>query len=158
MTPTLSGRIQTRIIMVVVLGGAWTTLITPFLPNPHSASIASRYVTLYTALVVVCVAGIFWELVYHGLQQFRWEKDWPTLFGLVVAIPEGILAYLILNAGLPIDRRPRAGSFDAGSIPLTVFVPMFVTVWLLIWAFTNGPMQILSLRWRFRGGRFDSKW
>lgn len=158
MTPTLSGRIQTRIITVALLGGPWTVLITPFLPNPGDASLGARYITLFTALLVVGVVGVIWELVYHGLQQFRWEKDWPTLFGLIVAVPEGIVAYLILNAGLPWDRRPGAGTSDPGSIPLTVFIPMFVTVWLLIWAFTNGPMQILSLRWRFRGGRFDPKW
>ncbi len=158
MTPTLFGRIQTRVVMILVLGFPWTVVITPFLPNPDSASLDDQYITMFTALLVVGVVGVGWECVYHGLQQFRWEKDWPTIFGLVVALPEGILTYLILNAGAPWDRRPRPGSFDPGSIPLSTFVPMFLTVWIIIWAFTNGPMQIFSLRWRFRGGRFDSNW
>ena len=53
----------------------------------------------YAALVVVAVVGIVWELIYHGIQQFRWEKDWPTLFGLLTGINEGIVVYFVLDAG-----------------------------------------------------------
>ena len=123
------------------------------LGDGQSISLGSMYKALYLAVLVVAVVGVVWELIYHGLQQFRWEKDWPTLFGLLVAIPEGIVAYLILDAGLPWDQRAPDGNF-----PLPAFLIMFVTLWLIVWAFTNGPMQILSLRWRFRGGRFDPNW
>lgn len=157
MTPTLFGRIQTRIIMMATLGVIWTAIIGPVLPRPsvggESISLGNMYKALYLAVVVVTVVGIVWELIYHWLQQYRWEKDWPTIYGLVVAINEGIVAYLILNAGLFWDERPPGQSF-----PLPAFLIMFITLWLIIWAFTNGPMQILSLRWRFRGGRFDPNW
>ncbi|MFK7919412.1 MAG: hypothetical protein AB8G14_15155 [Ilumatobacter sp.] len=157
MTPTLFGRIQTRIIMLATIGVIWTAIIGPVLPRPsvagQSISLGDMYQALFTALLVVAVVGVVWELVYHGLQQFRWEKDWPTIYGLVVAVNEGIVAYLILNAGLPFDQRPPGQGF-----PLAAFIIMFVTLWVIIWAFTNGPMQILSLRWRFRGGRFDPNW
>jgi hypothetical protein len=157
MTPTLFGRIQTRIIMLATLGVIWTAIIGPALPRPsvggQSISLGSMYKALYLAVLVVAVVGVVWELIYHLLQQYRWEKDWPTIFGLVVAINEGIVAYLILNAGLFWDERPPGQSF-----PLPAFIIMFVTLWLIIWAFTNGPMQIVSLRWRFRGGRFDPNW
>jgi len=157
MTPTLFGRIQTRIIMMATLGVIWTAIIGPVLPRPSvdgdAISLGSMYKALYLAVVVVTVLGIVWELIYHALQQYRWEKDWPTIFGLVVAINEGIVAYLVLNAGLFWDERPPGQSF-----PLAAFAIMFITLWLIIWAFTNGPMQILSLRWRFRGGRFDPNW
>ena len=33
MLPTLSGRIQTRIFLLVVVGGLWTLIITPVLPT-----------------------------------------------------------------------------------------------------------------------------
>jgi hypothetical protein len=33
MIPNLNGRIQTRIFAVVVIGGLWTLLVTPFLPG-----------------------------------------------------------------------------------------------------------------------------
>lgn len=157
MTPTLFGRIQTRIIMLATIGVIWTAIIGPFLPRPSVAGeaigLGDMYKALFTAVFVVAVVGVVWELIYHGLQQFRWEKDWPTIYGLVVGINEGIVAYLILNAGLPWDQRPPGQSF-----PLAAFVIMFTTLWVIIWAFTNGPMQILSLRWRFRGGRFDPNW
>ena len=153
MTPTLFGRIQTRIVMVAVLGSIWTIIIGPVLPRPDGVDLGDMYTALFTALVVVGVVGIVWEIVYHVLQQYRWEKDWPTLFGLVVGVPEGIVAYLILNAGLPWDQRPPGESF-----PLPAYLIMFITLWIIIWAFTNGPMQIFSLRWRYRGGRFDPNW
>jgi len=91
MLPTLNGRIQTRIFLLVVVGGIWTLLLTPLLGQPYSAT--------YTVLIAVLVLGIGWELVYHFIQQFRWEKDWPTFFGLVTAINEGILLYALLAAG-----------------------------------------------------------
>ncbi len=157
MQPTLFGRIQTRIIMLATLGVIWTAIIAPVLPRPsvdgESISLASMYKALYLAVLVVAVVGVVWELIYHWIQQYRWEKDWPTLYGLVVAVNEGIVAYLILNAGLFWDERPPGQSF-----PLPAFIIMFITLWLIIWAFTNGPMQIVSLRWRHRGGRFDPNW
>jgi hypothetical protein len=90
------------------------------------------------------VVGLVWELLYHGLQQFRWEKDWPTLFGLLTGINEGIVVYFVLQAGLP---------WDVGDVPGVAFVIMFATTWILVWLVANGPMRVLNLRWRFRGGR-----
>ena len=81
MTPTLFGRIQTRIITLATIGVIWTAIIGPFLPRPDGVDLGDMYKALFTALFVVAVVGIVWELIYHGLQQFRWEKDWPTLFG-----------------------------------------------------------------------------
>ncbi len=156
MTPTLSGRIQTRIVALVVVGGLWTLIIGPLLPRPAGSSLSDMYAALYTALIVVVVLGIVWELLYHVLQQFRWEKDWPTMFGLLVAIPEGIAAYLLLDAGLPWDQRMVADG--SASFPLAAFLIMFTTTWLLVWAVVNGPMQLFFLRWRFRGGRYDDRW
>lgn len=140
MTPTLSGRIQTRIFLVLVIGIPWTLLIGPILPRPAGATLGDAYSTLLLAVVVVAVAGIGWELVYHALQQLRWEKDWPTLFGLVTGVPEGITTYLILRAlGQDVD--------------VAAFLIQFTTLWLLVWLAANGPMRVVLLRWRFRGGR-----
>ena len=38
-----------------------------------------------------------WEFVYQLLMQFRWEKDWPTLFGYLTGINEGILVYVVAD-------------------------------------------------------------
>ena len=160
MTPTLNGRIQSKLFLLLIVAPIWTVFVTvllvPLVRGADSTMTASYGVVWWNAVQVLlwtAFFGIGWEFVWHALQQSRWEKDWPTLYGLVVAVNEGIVAYLILNAGLFWDERPPGQSF-----PLPAFIIMFITLWLIIWAFTNGPMQIVSLRWRHRGGRFDPNW
>ena len=140
MTPTLRGRIQTRIAVVLAVGIAWTIVVTPFLPA-GDAALGRVYGTTFRAVFLVAVLGVvIWEPLYHLLQQFRWEKDWPTGLGLVTIIPEGILVFLVLRADRP--------------VPGGAFFWHFVTTWLLIWFVLNGPLRVLLPRWRFRGGRF----
>lgn len=141
MLPTLNGRIQTRIFAVVVFGGLWTLLITPILPT--GASLGASYGATFTILIMVIVIGILWELLYHFLMQFRWEKDWPTLFGLVTAINEGILLWILLDTGT---------WFWDVSVPLGAFLIHFITTWLVVWVMVNGPMRVPFIHWRFRGG------
>lgn len=146
MTPTLNGRIQTRLVLIAAIGTPLTLLLGLVLPRPDATStLGDMYRGFFTALVIVAVVGIAWEVLWHALQQLRWEKDWPTLFGLVTGIPEGIATWFLIKAGLP---------WDVGDVPLKTFLPMFVIVWLVIWFVANGPLQIFFIRWRFRGGRF----
>ncbi len=138
MTPTLLGRIQTRFLMLGTVGVLWTLLVVPILPK-GGASISATYRATIIALIVVAIVGIGWELVYHGIQQYRWEKDWPILLGLLVGLPEGLLAFLIVDALV-------------GPSALTFFLH-FVSTWIVVWLFANGPLRIFLLRWRFQGGR-----
>ncbi len=141
MVPTLAGRIQTRIFSLVVVGGLWLLIISPFLPQ--TASVSQKYQATFLVLGLVIGVGIVWELIYHGLQQFRWEKDWPALFTLVLAIPEGIVVWVLLKA-LPHSLvKPNGASY----------IIAFATVWLVVWMFLNGPMRVPAIHWRFRGGR-----
>jgi len=142
MLPTLNGRIQTRIFLIVVIGGLWTLVIGPLLPGP--GTVAEKYRTMVEILAIVAVLGVFWEFLYHGLQQFRWEKDWPTLFGLLLGIPEGIVAFLVARSG-PLPY--------AAEVSVAAFVVGFGTTWIVTWVFVNGPMRIFTVHWRFRGGR-----
>jgi len=142
MLPTLSGRIQTRIFALALFGGIWTLIITPLLPI--DGPIDSAYKATFIVLLTVIVLGVGWEFIYHVLQQFRWEKDWPTLFGLVTAINEGLLVWILLDAGaIPGDLHVSG----------LAFLIDFVTVWLVVWLIVNGPMRVPFIRWRFRGGR-----
>ena len=142
MLPTLNGRIQTRLFLILVVGGLWALVISPLLPGAGTAE--QNYQAMYAILVIVAVLGVGWELVYHGLQQYRWEKDWPTLFGLLVAVPEGAVAFTVARTGvLPWAENVSAAAFVVG----------FGTTWLVTWLFVNGPMRVLSVHWRFRGGR-----
>ena len=68
----------------------------------------------YLILATVLVLGIIWELIYHVIQQFRWEKDWPTLFGLITAINEGALVWLLFDNGLIPGMPP---GLDEGDLP-----------------------------------------
>src|SRR5664279_1939298 len=143
MVPTLYGRIQTRIVLLAVVGGLWPVLITPFLPT--GAPLGASYRTTFLVLLSVLILGVGWEFIYHLLQQFRWEKDWPTFFGLVTVIPEGMLLWsLILAGALP----------GVDDVPLAAFLFQFLTTWLVVWLIANGPIRIFFIRWRFQGGRF----
>jgi hypothetical protein len=143
MLPTLAGRIQTRIALLAVVGGLITAVLCPVLPV--SAQLADRYRNGFVVLAAVAVLGIGWELIYHFLMQWRWEKDWPTLFGLVTLVPEGLLLWLLLAAGL----IPGI----VGTVPAPAFCIQFLAIWLAVWLVANGPMRVPFIRWRFRGGR-----
>ncbi len=146
MTPNLSGRLQLRIFILGTLGLLWTAVLTPFLLRPSGASLGEAYETTIGVLAAVAVLGLLWELLYHFLQQFRWDKDWPTLFGLLTGINEGLVLWLLISG----DLVPWISEALAPS--LTAFSIHFSSTWLIVWLFLNGPMRVVLLRWRFRGG------
>ena len=139
MLPTLNGRIQTRLFMLATWGALITLVLTPVLPADPP------YRTTYLTLAAVAVLGVGWELVYHGLQQFRWEKDWPTLFGFVTVVNEGALVWLLL--------RNEAVPGIEGAPGFSAFLIDFLVIWMVIWLWVNGPMRVPLIRWRFFGGR-----
>ncbi|MFD8249126.1 hypothetical protein [Nocardia sp. NPDC059691] len=146
MLPTLNGRIQTRLLALSVIGFVVALLITPFLPT-GSSSIGQAYRVTLSVLLATVLVGVLWELLYHLLQQFRWEKDWPTLFGLVTILNEGALIWVLVRyttVVLPEHLRPS----------LAAFLIQFVVTWVAFWLIVNGPMRVVFHRWRFQGGRF----
>lgn len=142
MLPTLMGRIQTRVFVLAVIGGLWSLVIGPLLPG--SATTGDKLRAMYGLLLLVAVLGVLWEIVYHGLMQFRWEKDWPTLFGLVTGVPEGLLVLAVARSGVLPSTEDISGR---------AFLVGFGTTWLVTWLWVNGPMRIFTVHWRFRGGR-----
>jgi hypothetical protein len=142
--PTLFGRIQTRLFLLATVGVIVTALIVPILPG-LDGPLPANYRTAYLVLAAVAVLGAGWEFLYHFLMQFRWEKDWPSLFGLVTLVPEGLLLFLLLRSGV-------IGLIDP-SPPAAAFWTQFLAVWICVWLVANGPMRVPFIRWRFRGGR-----
>ena len=143
MVPTLFGRVQTRIFLLAVVGGLVTLAITPALPLPGTTG--EQYRITFIVLATVAVLGVLWEIVYHVLMQWRWEKDWPTLFALITCVPEGVLVWALLRAGVvPGIAAPP---------PVAAYVIHFVSVWLAVWLVAQGPMRVPFIRWRFHGGR-----
>jgi hypothetical protein len=145
-TPTLWGRLQTRVFALATVGVLATLLITPVLPRPAGAGLGDAYEVAFRVLITVAVLGLGWELVYHFIQQFRWEKDWPSLYALLCGINEAVLIWLLLKLdALPWLRESEGPGF-------TAFLVHFTFVWLVVWLFLNGPIKVLFVRWRFRGG------
>jgi hypothetical protein len=143
MLPTMFGRIQTRLFLMAVIGGPVTALITLVLPL--SGPFGPRYQATFIVLGSVAIIGIVWELIYHTIMQWRWEKDWPTLFGLITLVPEGILVGALARMNI-LPLLP-------GDVPVGAFVIQFLVVWVAVWLVANGPMRTPFIRWRFRGGR-----
>ncbi|WP_188187124.1 hypothetical protein [Nonomuraea sp. SYSU D8015] len=137
MIPTLAGRVQTRLFVLATVGVVLTALLTLLLPM--------SFADAYLVLLAVAVVGVGWELLYHLLMQFRWDKDWPTMFGLLTAVPEGLLMWVLLD----LDLVPGV----EGPVSWWAFAVMFTVVWLGQWLFVNGPMRVLFVKWRLRGGR-----
>ncbi len=169
MTLTLSGRLQTRLFLGATVGVVWTAIITPFLPRPPAfymsmtsmpmtrmmlpilfpSSIGEAYQMTFETLGLMVVLGLGWEVLYHFLQQFRWDKDWPPIFTLAVGVPEAIVLWLVLHViGL------EYGSIGLSSPNFVMFIWDFTTTWVLLWLAETGPLKVLSLRWRFEGGTF----
>ena len=142
MLPTLNGRIQTRIFMLATWGVFWTLVLTPILPGDPD------YRITFVILAWVTILGVIWELIYHVIMQFRWEKDWPTLFGLLNIINEGVLLTVLLK----LDLIPWLG-VDSSEVSLGAFWILFFVIWMSIWVWTNGPMRVPFIHWRFFGGR-----
>lgn len=157
MTATLVGRIQTRIFLLLTVGLVWTLIITPFLPAPSGMGLHDVYKLTLTALGIVLVVGIGWDIIYYLLQQFRWDKDWPTLFGLLNGINEALTTWWVLHLTNLLPGHPSIGYVPGGYGPsnpiFSLFVIDFTTTWILVWLATQGPIKIFVIRWRFRGGQ-----
>jgi hypothetical protein len=158
MLPTLNGRIQSRIFFLATIGAFWTFIMSSLLPasiNGHDVPWKYRLQDGYVALLWVAILGVVWECVYHFVMQWRWEKDWPTFFGLVTFLNEGILVYLLADNGVLPGFSGRQALSDAniGVVPFWFFWPLFVVVWLAVWLWVNGPMRVFNIHWRFFGGR-----
>lgn len=139
MTPNLSGRIQTRWFLLLVVGVPWTLLLMAFGAIGESAYLDLLVAGLRT-LALVGVLGTAWELAYHALMQLRWEKDWPALFGFWTIVNEGAVLWLV--------------TWLLGWQLGVLGWMHFVTAWVLMWFWANaGPMRVLAPRWRYRGGR-----
>jgi hypothetical protein len=160
--PTLNGRIQSRIFFLATIGSFWTFIMASILPAHFTyqgvtvaANWGDRIQDGFAALLWVGILGIGWEVVYHFLMQWRWEKDWPTFFGFITFINEGILVYLLADNGVLPGFVGRGTPLEdkVGLVPFWFFWPLFIVVWMAVWVWVNGPMRVFNIHWRFFGGR-----
>jgi hypothetical protein len=151
-TPTIGGRLQTRLVMLSSVGLAWTLAVTPLLPRPGWASLALAYRVTMSTSIAMTIIGIAWEFVYHGLQQLRWDKDWPSGLALLTGVTEAVPVWLVLHA-----LRLVPGDLGLSSPLLPLYAAQFGSAWLVVWLVLHGPIRVLAPRWRFEGGVFSRR-
>jgi hypothetical protein len=165
MTPTLEGRLQTRLFLAVTVGLAWTIIIGPFLPEPAGVTVSASYAMAFASLLLMTFYGLVWEYFYYGLQQRRWDKDWPSVFVLLSVFNEAPVVWLLDHlfpvmsgamAGMSGSSVAQSGSLGLSSPYLAGFVLHIGTTWVLMWLFSQGPLRVIFVRWRFEGGRIVS--
>lgn len=147
MTPTLIGRLQTRVFLAITVGVVWTAIISLALPRPAGMPVGDVYRMTFQILAVMTVLGLAWELAYHLLQQLRWDKDWPSLVVLLTVINEAAPLWYVTHwlGVIP-------GAAGLSSPFLAPFAIHLGSTWLVMWLFMQGPLRVLHIRWRFEGG------
>ncbi len=170
-TPTLWGRIQTRLLLGSTLGVVWTALVTPVLPHPlasdmgmnggygmvmtrlmtmistgQRSTLAMDYQMAFETLGIMVGAGLVWEVLYHLIQRSRREGDWPPLLALVAGAPEAVGVWLLLHV-LGVTQ----GALGLSSSDVPMFLIGFGTTWVLLWVAMVGPMRVVSIRFHLTG-------
>lgn len=142
MTPTLSGRWQSRLFVLLTIGVVVSALFAAGVNDPGVSSGVYFAVLFYVGLF-----GVVWDVLFIWLQRLRWDRDWPAAFQVGAGVVEGLVLYSLIDGGaLP--------GIPEGGIPFgSRFLPHYGLVWLLGFLWLQGPMRVLSTRWRFNGGR-----
>lgn len=141
MTPTLSGRWQTRLLLmstiglIISLGFGW---------------LYHDYGTTLSLLGYVMLLGLIWDVLYQFLQSFRWDGDWPPIFYVIGGLAEGALLWALVTTPLLPSGLPGVSA----DLALGQFTAHYVTVWLAVFTIIFGPMKVIFPRWRFNGGQF----
>lgn len=135
MTPTLIGRLQTRLLLVLVIG-----LPVIFVLGAVLGLGLGRSAIIGLVLGTLSLA---WEFAWHGLQQLRWDRDWPSAFALLAGVPEAVVGKLVLGW---LAVVPFAAHWSGYTV---LFATSFVTSWLA----QQGPLRVLFPAARFDGGR-----
>ena len=142
---SLRGRLETRWFLAAAVALPWTLLLALLLrPGDDSTAVVVRSTAATVGLMALL--GTAWELAYHGAQQRRWDRDWPSAL---------VLASVLVEAG-PLwwatGRLPQQWVHRASS---GAFVVLVGSAWLVMWLFAQGPMRVLFIRWRINGGRLS---
>ena len=85
MTPTLAGRLETRIVLSFFVA----------LPVLVFAGMAN-------IIFIMLAVGVALDFVYNYLQYKRWDGDWPLGFSFIAGVTEGIILWLIIDIRIPI--------------------------------------------------------
>ncbi|ABD54526.1 hypothetical protein [Jannaschia sp. CCS1] len=146
MIPTLAGRLQTRIFLFLFIGLPITFAFGLYMNGWQWDWPAIQIFVWF--LCVVTGAGLLLDPIYIFLQSLRWDRDWPFLFQAFFSWVEFAIVLAVARAGL-LPFLP-AEAFQTLATPILHFTLVFIPSFLAL----LGPMQVLFIRWRFKGGQF----
>lgn len=145
MTPTLLGRLQTRLLLFVFIGLPVTFLYSWYvlgLDHPE-------FLVPFRVLFSIFLIGVLLDPIYIFIQGFRWDQDWPFAFQaffstveffIVLGLSElSLFSFLEFSAFSSIER-------------FYVFLTHFGIVLFFSMIAVLGGLQIFLVRWRFKGG------
>lgn len=133
MTPTLTGRLQTRLALALV----------PGLPVALAAAGLLSGLTLggaLTGLLAITVLGLGWDAAYQSLQDRRWDRDWPRLFTLLSWAPEAFGSWFVLD-------------LLGAAAPLDTHLALFTALWSAALLAQGAVLPVLLPHWRHEGRR-----
>jgi hypothetical protein len=144
MLPTLSGRIQTRLLLFFLIG-----LPVTFLWSWYNEARLPVISFPYIMLVSVLLVGLLLDPVYIYLQGFRWDQDWPFAFQLASMIFEfAVVVGIIMYSRHPYIPAVALGTNDALLFVSSHFVSVLIPSFLAL----LGPLQVFLVRWRYKSG------
>lgn len=142
MTPSLFGRMQSRLWLLFIVGGIVTLFVASWFESVQFGTFEFPFVVL----VWVAVIGLLWDVVYNEIQKRRWDSDWPPAYQLFAGIAEGVLAFVLIRSSL----LPGVPS----ELPGWMFWSHYSLVWFWTFVASQSLMRVLFPQWRFRGGQF----
>lgn len=145
MIPTLAGRLQTRIFLFIFIGLPVTLLF-----GLSQIGWQWDWSTIQIYVWFLCAVtgfGLLLDPIYIFAQSTRWERDWPFLFQAFFSWIEFAIVLAVARTGA-LPFLPEA-AFQTLSTPIWHFTWVFIPSFLAL----LGPMQVLFIRWRFKGGQ-----
>jgi len=137
MTPTLRGRWQTRLFLLLTVGIGISAIF---------GLLYRDFQAVFSLLGYIFVLGVVWDVLYFSLQSRRWDHDWSPALYFVSAVWEVVaLLFLIKWVRLP-GVPPQFGVWK--------LIFYFGAVWICSMGVAFGPMRIIFPRWRFWGGQW----
>lgn len=160
MLPTLLGRLQTRLLLIFCIGFPVTGLYSVWLAN--RASIIGRAPWIKSLgkvaydirpvqiLCLLLLLGVLLDVIYIGLQKFRWDRDWPFVFQFFTLIGE----FAIVIALIRLDVFPFMPAWWIKPNEYPYFILHFALVFIPSFVALLGFIQIFMVRWRYNGGEW----
>ncbi|NNF57006.1 MAG: hypothetical protein HKN04_02085 [Rhodothermaceae bacterium] len=143
MTPTLSGRWQTRLLLLGTVGFVVTWFFAAYF---QAITFEDVFHVPFVLLVYVAVLGLGWDVLYNVMQHSRWDSDWPPIYQFGAGVAEALLLFALIRIGLVIGVPEN--------LPFWMFFVHYGAVWFWTFVMTQGPLRLLFPQWRFRGGQF----